>query len=107
MFVVVVETWEGQVSTAWLKEMKLPTLEERRERGDLIIIYKLMNLEETDEDLFLMAERETGYFRGHKKKTGKGKMLEKHKEIQLSTKDSRYMEWTKWSNSDSWECTQF
>merc|ERR1712035_247280 len=53
-----------------LKEMKLPTLEERRERGDLITIYKLMNnLEEIDrKNLFLMAERETGYFRGHKKK---------------------------------------
>ena len=31
-----------------LKEMKLPTLEEKRERGDLITIYKLVNdLEET------------------------------------------------------------
>ena len=32
-----------------LKEMHLKTLKERRERGDLITIYKLMNnLEETD-----------------------------------------------------------
>ena len=32
-----------------LKQMQLNTLEERRERGDLITIYKLMNnLEETD-----------------------------------------------------------
>ena len=32
-----------------LKEMQLSTLEERRERGDLITIYKLMNnLEDTD-----------------------------------------------------------
>ena len=39
-----------------LKEMKLPTLEERRERGDLITIYKLMNnLEEiVRKDLLLV-----------------------------------------------------
>ena len=36
-----------------LKEMKLPTLEERRERGDLITIYKLMNnLEEIDRKIY-------------------------------------------------------
>ena len=61
--------------------MKLPTLEERRERGDLITIYKLMNnLEEIDrKDLFLMAEKETGYFRGHKKKLIKRRCLKNTK----------------------------
>ena len=45
-----------------LKEMKLPTLEERRERGDLITIYKLVNgLEKTDRrDLLPRGEREAG-----------------------------------------------
>ena len=60
-----------------LKEMKLPTLEERRERGDLITIYKLVNgLEKTDRrDLLLRGEREAGYMRGHKKKLRKGSCL--------------------------------
>ena len=52
-----------------LKEMHLTTLEERRERGDLITIYKLMNnLEETDrEDLILRRKEEARNLRGHKK----------------------------------------
>ena len=43
-----------------LKEMQLTTLKERRERRDLITIYKLMNnLEETDrKDLILRRNRE-------------------------------------------------
>ena len=43
-----------------LKEMHLTTLKERRKRGDLITIYKLMNtLEETDrKDLILRRKGE-------------------------------------------------
>ena len=53
-----------------LKEMHLTTLKERRERGDLITIYKLMNnLEETDrKDLILRRKREARNLIGHKKK---------------------------------------
>ena len=54
--------------------MHLTTLKERRERGDLIIIYKLMNnLEETDrEDLILRRKGEAKIFREHKKNLHKG-----------------------------------
>ena len=57
-----------------LKEMHLTTLKERRERGDLITIYKLMNnLEETDrKDLILRRKGEARHLKGHKKKLQKG-----------------------------------
>ena len=57
-----------------LKEMHLTTLKKRRERDDLITIYKLMNnLEETNrEDLILRRKREARNFRGHKKILHKG-----------------------------------
>ena len=57
-----------------LKEMHLATLEERREKGDLITIYKLMNnLEETDrKDLILRIKGEARNLRGHKKILYKG-----------------------------------
>ena len=53
-----------------LKEMHLTTLKERRKRGDLITIYKLMNnLEKTDrKDLMLRRKGEARNLRGHKKK---------------------------------------
>ena len=53
-----------------LKEMHLTTLKERRERGDLITIYKLMNnLEETDrKNIILRGKGEARNLRGHKKK---------------------------------------
>ena len=56
-----------------LNEMHL-TLKERRERGDLITIYKFMNnLEETDiKDLILRRKGEARNLRGHKKKLQKG-----------------------------------
>ena len=56
-----------------LNEMLLTTLKERMERGDLIIIYKLMdNLEETyQKDQIMKRKGETRYLRGHKKKNCK------------------------------------
>ena len=57
-----------------LKEMHLTTLKERRERDDLITIYKLMNnLELTDrKDLILRRKGEAKNLSGHKKKLQKG-----------------------------------
>ena len=54
--------------------MHLTTLKERRERDDLITIYKLMNnLEETDRiDLILRRKGKVRNLRGHKKKLQKG-----------------------------------
>ena len=50
-----------------IKEMHLTTLKDKRERGDLITIYKLMNnLEETDrKDLILIRKGEDKYLMGH------------------------------------------
>ena len=58
-----------------LKEMHLTTLKERRENGDLITIYKLMNnLEEIDrKDLILRRKGETRNLREKKKKKKKKK----------------------------------
>ena len=66
-----------------LKEMNLPTLKERRERGDLITIYKLVNdIEKIDrEDLLLKGQRETGNLRGHGSKLRKGICLKNTKKF--------------------------
>ena len=57
-----------------LKEMHLTTLKEKRERGDWITIYKLMNnLEKTDrKELILRRKGEGRNLRGHTKKLLKG-----------------------------------
>ena len=62
--------------------MHLTTLKERRERGDLITIYKLMNnLEETDrKDLILRRKGEARNLRGQEK-IAKRNLLERYKEI--------------------------
>ena len=67
-----------------LKEIQLITLKERIKRGDLIIIYKLMNnLEETDrKDPILRRKREAEYLKGHKKNLAKINLLEEQK-VQL------------------------
>ena len=51
------------------KEMHLTTLKQRRERGDLTTIYKLVNnLEETNrKDLILKRKGEARYMRGQEK----------------------------------------
>ena len=71
-----------------LKKMHLTTLKERRERGDLITIYKLMNnLEETyRKDLILRRKGEVSNLKGLKKKLQKGICLN-------DTKKYRYLEW--------------
>ena len=52
-----------------LKEMALTTLENRRERGDLINVYKMVyGMDRTGEDLLKLDERAT---RGHGKKLKK------------------------------------
>ncbi len=57
-----------------LKEMELPTLEQRRERGDMITLYKLVNkIDKIDKDDLLPA-RSQG-LRGHGKKLRKGNCL--------------------------------
>ena len=54
-----------------LKEMNLPTLEDRRERGDLIMLFKMINgIEKLDrENLFVREQREG--LRGHCKRLRK------------------------------------
>ena len=52
-----------------LKKLELPTLERRRERGDLISVYRMVNgLEEVDGEIFKLDERNT---RGHGKRLKK------------------------------------
>ena len=57
--------------------MDLPTLERRRERGDLIQIFKLMNgMDIVDnEDLLVREEIDRRSMRGHSMKLRKGRCL--------------------------------
>ncbi|MPC98771.1 hypothetical protein E2C01_094152 [Portunus trituberculatus] len=59
-----------------LKEMGLPTLQDRRERGDLITLNKIVNgIEKIDkQDLVLVTEAERT--RGHAKKIRKKQCLQ-------------------------------
>ena len=60
-----------------LRAMDLPTLERRRERGDLIQIFKLMNgMDIVDnEDLLVREEIDRRSMRGHSMKLRKGRCL--------------------------------
>ena len=71
-----------------LKEMHLTTLKERRKRGDLITIYKLMsNLEETDrKDLIMKRKGEARYLRGQEI-IAKRNFLERYKKVHFPSID--------------------
>ena len=63
---------EGRTYEERLEEMNLPTLEEKREKGDLITVYKLLNgMDKTD--MNILSKEEAAYTRGHKKKLKKGR----------------------------------
>ena len=65
---------EGKTYEERLEEMNLPTLEERRERGDLIPVYKLLKgMNKTD--MNILSREEAAYIRGHKNKLKKGTCL--------------------------------
>ena len=55
-----------------IKEMGLPTLQDRRERGDLITIYKTVSgIEKLDNQNLVMMEEETRQMKGHSGKIRK------------------------------------
>ena len=88
--------------------MYLTTLKERKERGDLITIYKLMNnLEETDiKDIICIEKKRRGQkFEGTQKKIAKRNLLERYKKFQFSSKKYRYLEWTEGRGVNGKECT--
>ena len=60
-----------------LKEMELPTLQARRERGDLITMYKIVNrIDKVDkQDLVVLKEDDGGRMRGHSKRIRKRQCL--------------------------------
>ena len=60
-----------------LKEMGLLTLQDRRERGDLITMYKIIKGKEMIDrtDLVTMVTNETRHTRGHSRKTAKRHLL--------------------------------
>ena len=79
-------TYEEQLS-----RLELPTLKQRRERGDLLTIYRIMkNMEILDrEDLLIWDTRNT---RGHGKKTEKGQLQKRCEEEQLPPQSSGCVE---------------
>ncbi len=55
-----------------LREMELPTLKQRKERGEMIMLYKLVNkTDKIGNDDFLLPARSQG-LKGHGKKLTKG-----------------------------------
>ena len=67
--------------------MGLPILQDRRERGDLITLYKIVNgIEKLDNQKLVMMEEETRQMRGHPKKIKKSWcLIKEHKKTQFST----------------------
>ncbi len=67
-----------------LREMDLPTLEQRRERRDMITLYKFVNkIDKIDKDDQLLPARSQG-LRGHGKKLRKGNSLRDMKKYSFS-----------------------
>ena len=63
------------------KEMGLPTLQDRRKRGDLITSYKIVNyIEKLDKQNLMMMEEKTRQMIGHSRKIKK-----RHKKAQFTT----------------------
>ena len=55
-----------------LKEIRLPTLQDRRKRGDLIILYKVVNgIVKLDKQNLVMMEEKSRQMRGHSGKIKK------------------------------------
>ena len=56
--------------------MGLPTLQDRRDRGDLITLYKIVNgIEKLNKKNLVMMEEETRQIRGHSRKIKKSQCL--------------------------------
>ena len=67
-----------------LKEMGLPTLQDRRER-DVIILYKIVNgIEKLDKQNLVMMEEETRQMRVHSQKNKKSRCLKDTKMYSFS-----------------------
>ncbi|MPC98905.1 hypothetical protein E2C01_094291 [Portunus trituberculatus] len=56
--------------------MGLPILQDRREQGDLITMYKIVNgIEKIDKDDLVLVTEEAGRTRGHAKKIKKSQCV--------------------------------